>query len=107
MSVDTLNVTEDIQPTTRNYGILLSIFTGIICILCIIFIITFNGDCHPSEYNSNMVTGIIQTISITSAIIFTLFGVPMAACSHFPNYLKAVNSKGFKPFWAILIYSTF
>jgi hypothetical protein len=103
MSVDTLNVTEDIQPTTRNYGILLSIFTGIICILCIIFIITFNGDCHPSEYNSNMVTGIIQTISITSAIIFSIFGVPMAACSHFPNYLKAVNSKGFKPFWAILI----
>lgn len=103
MSVDTLNVTEDIQPTTRNYGILLSIFTGIICILCIIFIITFNGDCHPSEYNSNMVTGIIQTISITSAIIFSFFGLPMAACSHFPNYLKAVNSKGFKPFWAILI----
>lgn len=103
MSVDTLNVTEDIQSTTRNYGILLCLFTGIICILCIIFMITFNGDCHPSEFNINMVNGIIQTISITSGISFFIFGISMAVSSHFPNYLKFVNSKGFKPFWAILI----
>ena len=102
MSVDALNVTEDIQSTTRNYGILLCLFTGIICILCIIFMISF-GDCHPSEFNVNMVNGIIQTISITSGISFFIFGIPMAASSHFPNYLKAVNSKGFKPFWAILV----
>jgi len=61
------------------------------------------GDCHPSEFNVNMVNGIIQTISITSGISFIIFGVFMAACSHFPNYLKLVNSKGFKPFWAILV----
>jgi len=102
MSVDALNVTEDIQSTTRNYGILLCFFTGIICILCIIFMVSF-GDCHPSEFNVNMVNGIIQTISITSGISFIIFGVFMAACSHFPKYLKLVNSKGFKPFWAILV----
>jgi hypothetical protein len=61
------------------------------------------GDCHPSEFNVNMVNGIIQTISITSGISFFIFGIPMVASSHFPNYLKAVNSKGFKPFWAILV----
>lgn len=102
MSVDALNVTEDIQSTTRNYGILLCLFTGIICILCIIFMVSF-GDCHPSEFNVNMVNGIIQTISITSGISFFIFGIFMAACSHFPNYLKFVNSKGFKPFWAIFV----
>lgn len=102
MSVDALNVTEDIQSTTRNYGILLCLFTGIICILCIIFMVSF-GDCHPSEFNVNMVNGIIQTISITSGITFFIFGIFMAASSHFPNYLKFVNSKGFKPFWAIFV----
>jgi hypothetical protein len=102
MSVDALNVTQDIQSNTTWYGILLCAFTGIICILCIIFMVSF-GDCHPSEFNVNMVNGIIQTISITSGISFFIFGIPMVASSHFPNYLKAVNSKGFKPIWAILV----
>lgn len=102
MSVDALNVTEDIQSTTRNYGILLCLFTGIICILCIIFMVSF-GDCHPSEFNVNMVTGIIQTISITSGISFFIFGIFMAVSSHWQGYLKFVNSKGFKPFWAIFV----
>lgn len=105
MSVDALNVTEDIQSTTRNYGILLCLFTGIICILCIIFMVSF-GDCHPSEFNVNMVTGIIQTISITSGISFFIFGIFMAVSSHWQGYLEFVNSKGFKPVWAIFVTLT-
>lgn len=98
------NVTPDVQRHTRNYGIFLIFITGIIMILCIIFVITFKADCTESQYNADMANGIITTISVASSIIFVFFGLPMIVNSHFPKIALIVNDAHyFKPFWAIFM----